>query len=80
MYPGSQPDVPGIPPEKTWTPVEQKDHVGLIDTAGKAAETVEQKEFSHRALVLRRGLTLALMLAILAAGIILNLLIINVFT
>nr|XP_040031564.1 multidrug and toxin extrusion protein 1 isoform X2 [Gasterosteus aculeatus aculeatus] len=75
-----QPDVPGIPPEKTWNPVKQKDHVGLIDTAGKAAETVEQKEFSHRALVLRRGLTLALMLAILAAGIILNLLIINVFT
>uniref|UniRef100_A0AAQ4RLX3 Multidrug and toxin extrusion protein n=1 Tax=Gasterosteus aculeatus aculeatus TaxID=481459 RepID=A0AAQ4RLX3_GASAC len=36
--------------------------------------------YGYMALVLRRGLTLALMLAILAAGIILNLLIINVFT
>lgn len=44
------------------------DTMELVDTA--AAED----KLSHRTLVLRRGLTLALMLFILAVGIIINLL------
>ncbi|KAM8903164.1 multidrug and toxin extrusion protein 1 isoform 2-T2 [Spinachia spinachia] len=56
----------------TCNPPGQTDRVDPIDSG-------EQNEFSHRTLVLRRGLTLALMMAILAAGIILNLLIISLF-
>ncbi|XP_075956775.1 multidrug and toxin extrusion protein 1 [Anarhichas minor] len=62
-----QPDDPG-----------QKDTIGLVQTeAEPAVQTVRM--FSHRTLVLRRGLTLAVMLLILAAGIILKLLITNLF-
>ncbi|KAM6931654.1 multidrug and toxin extrusion protein 1 [Lycodopsis pacificus] len=56
----------------------QKETIDLVHTeAEPAVQTVER--FSHRTLVLRRGLTLAVMLLILAAGIILNLLITNLF-
>ncbi|XP_031729475.1 multidrug and toxin extrusion protein 1 [Anarrhichthys ocellatus] len=66
-----QPDDPGNSPG-------QKDTIDLVQTeAEPAVQTVRM--FSHRTLVLRRGLTLAVMLLILAAGIILNLLITNLF-
>ena len=52
------------------------DLVALIPSA----RTVLEEELSHRTLVLRRGLALALMLAILLAGIVLNLLLTNLVT
>ena len=52
----------------------------LVDTdAGPAVQTVVV-ELSHRTLVLHRGLALAVMLFILAAGIIINLMITNLGT
>ncbi|TDH14610.1 hypothetical protein EPR50_G00022160 [Perca flavescens] len=59
---------------------EETDTMDLVDTdAGPAVQTVVV-ELSHRTLVLRRGLALAVMLFILAAGIIINLLITNLGT
>ncbi|XP_026233912.1 multidrug and toxin extrusion protein 1 [Anabas testudineus] len=56
---------------------DQSDTVELVDIeAGPAVTTVEE-ELSYSTLVLRRGLALAAMLFILAAGIILNLLLTN---
>lgn len=53
----------------------------LVDSeAIPAVRTVVEEELSHRTLVLRRGLALAVMLTILLAGIVLNLLITNLVT
>ncbi|XP_039987313.1 multidrug and toxin extrusion protein 1 isoform X2 [Xiphias gladius] len=48
-----------------------------VDLVGAEEGPTVKEELSHRTLVLRRGLTLAFMLFILAAGIIINLLITN---
>ncbi|KAF1394223.1 hypothetical protein PFLUV_G00024300 [Perca fluviatilis] len=59
---------------------EETDTMDLVDTdAGPAVQTVVV-ELSHRTLVLHRGLALAVMLFILAAGIIINLMITNLGT
>ncbi|XP_029699463.1 multidrug and toxin extrusion protein 1-like isoform X1 [Takifugu rubripes] len=51
-----------------------------LDETEEAALTPNQEQMSHRSLVLRRGLVLALMLLILAFGIILNLTIMKLIT
>ncbi|XP_070761645.1 multidrug and toxin extrusion protein 1 [Enoplosus armatus] len=59
----------------------QTDTLDLVGTElGPAVKTEEEEELSHRTLVLRRGLALAVMLFILAAGIIMNLLLTNLVT
>lgn len=69
MYPGPQLDDP-----------RQTDTTDMVlPEAEPAVKTVEDG-FSYRALVLNRGLILAVMLLILAVGIILNLLITNLIT
>ncbi|XP_022615467.1 multidrug and toxin extrusion protein 1-like [Seriola dumerili] len=65
-----QPDVPGNSHGQT-------DNMDLVDTE---EEPTVKEELDHRTLVLRRGLALAAMLFILAAGIIINLLITNLVT
>ncbi|XP_070685344.1 multidrug and toxin extrusion protein 1 [Pempheris klunzingeri] len=61
---------------------DQTDTIDLVESeAGPAVKPVEvEVEIPHRILILRRGLTLAAMLFILAAGIIINLLITNLVT
>jgi len=55
--------------------------VKLVDCeAGGPAVSPGEEELSLRSLLLRRGLVLAVMLFILAAGIIINLLINNLIT
>ncbi|XP_056904698.1 multidrug and toxin extrusion protein 1-like isoform X1 [Takifugu flavidus] len=51
-----------------------------LDETEEAALTPNQEQMSHRSLVLRRGLVVALMLLILAFGIILNLTIMKLIT
>ncbi|XP_070826105.1 multidrug and toxin extrusion protein 1 [Chaetodon trifascialis] len=59
---------------------DQTDTMGLAETEAEPAEIPVEGGLSHRTLVLRRGLALALMLLILAAGLILNLVITNMVT
>lgn len=56
------------------------DTMDLIDTEEEPAVKTVEAELSHRTLVVRRGLTLAAMLSILAAGIIMNVVITNLVT
>ncbi|XP_056229104.1 multidrug and toxin extrusion protein 1 [Seriola aureovittata] len=65
-----QPDVPGSSHGQT-------DNMDLVEAE---EEPTVKEELNHRTLVLRRGLALAAMLFILAAGIIINLLITNLVT
>ncbi|KAF3692627.1 Multidrug and toxin extrusion protein 1 [Channa argus] len=57
----------------------QSDTMELVDTEAEPAGTVKE-ELSYRTLVLHRGLALAAMLFILAAGIILNVVLTNLVT
>ncbi|XP_054463795.1 multidrug and toxin extrusion protein 1 [Anoplopoma fimbria] len=68
-----QPDDPGNSPGQT-------DTMELVHTVAEPAVKTVEEELSHRTLVLRRGLALAIMLFILAAGITINLLIMNLVT
>uniref|UniRef100_A0A8C4I7U8 Multidrug and toxin extrusion protein n=1 Tax=Dicentrarchus labrax TaxID=13489 RepID=A0A8C4I7U8_DICLA len=68
---------PGPQPNDSGNSQEQTDTMNLAETEeGPAVE----EELPYRTLVLRRGLALAVMLFILAAGIIINLLITNLVT
>ncbi|KAM3875118.1 multidrug and toxin extrusion protein 1 [Diretmus argenteus] len=69
----AQPDDPGFSEGHT-------DTQELADTGDGLAVTTVEETLSHAALVMRRGLALAAMLFILAAGIITNLLITNLVT
>lgn len=70
VCPDSQPEDPGNSQGQT-------DVMELIDT--EEAPAVEE-QLPHRTLLLRRGVALAVMLLILAAGIIINLLTTNLVT
>ncbi|XP_040902404.1 multidrug and toxin extrusion protein 1 [Toxotes jaculatrix] len=61
-------------------PVNSQGQTDTMDLVEGEEGPAVQEELSHRTLVLRRGLALAVMLFILAAGIILNLLITNFIT
>ncbi|XP_044057762.1 multidrug and toxin extrusion protein 1 isoform X2 [Siniperca chuatsi] len=69
----TQPDDPGNSQGQT-------DTMDLVGTKAGPAVTTGEEELTHRTLVLRRGLALAIMLSILASGIIMNLLITNLVT
>lgn len=55
-------------------------HTDMMDLVDTEERPAVEEELSHRTLVLRRGLALAVMLFILAVGIIINLLITNLVT
>lgn len=59
---------------------DQTDIMDLVDTEVETAVRTVEEELSYSTLVLRRGLALAGMLFILAAGIIINLLVMNLVT
>uniref|UniRef100_A0A3Q0RIY0 Multidrug and toxin extrusion protein n=1 Tax=Amphilophus citrinellus TaxID=61819 RepID=A0A3Q0RIY0_AMPCI len=71
---------PGTQPDDSGNSDVQADTFDLMDTEEEPAVRSAEVELSYRTLVLRRGLALAAMLFILAVGIILNLLIINLAT
>ncbi|XP_074496012.1 multidrug and toxin extrusion protein 1 [Sebastes fasciatus] len=71
-----QSDDPEYPQDQTDT----MDTMDLIDTEEEPAVKTVEAELSHRTLVVRRGLALAAMLSILAAGIIMNVVITNLVT
>ena len=66
-----------VQPEQVGPDEVNRDTEFLTEPENELAVTVEEGMLSHKALVIRRGLTLAGMLSILAAGIITNLLISN---
>ncbi|XP_030600531.1 multidrug and toxin extrusion protein 1-like isoform X1 [Archocentrus centrarchus] len=76
---GSSTDT-GTQPDDSGNSEVQADTTDLMDTEEEPAVRSAEVELSYRTLVLRRGLALAAMLFILAVGIILNLLIINLAT
>lgn len=71
VFPGSQPEDAGSTQIET---------INLAEAEEVPAVKTEQDGLPYRTLVLRRGLALAAMLFILAAGIIINLLITNLVT
>ncbi|KAM9359556.1 multidrug and toxin extrusion protein 1 [Symphorus nematophorus] len=73
---GSSTDTSPEPDE----PVTPQDQIDTMELAEAEASVKPAEELPHRTLVIRRGLALAVMLFILAVGIILNLLITNFIT
>ncbi|XP_030264191.1 multidrug and toxin extrusion protein 1-like isoform X2 [Sparus aurata] len=67
-------------PDDEGNSLGQTDTFDLAETERGSAETPVEKQLSYRELVLRRGLALAVMLFVLAVGIIINLLITNLVT
>ncbi|XP_037631747.1 multidrug and toxin extrusion protein 1 [Sebastes umbrosus] len=67
-------------PEYSQDQTDTIDTMDLIDTEEEPAVKTVEAELSHRTLVVRRGLALAAMLSILAAGIIMNVVITNLVT
>ncbi|XP_069568487.1 multidrug and toxin extrusion protein 1 [Brachyistius frenatus] len=70
---GPQPDDAGSSQDRT-------DTIDLVDTEDRPAVSTVEEDLPFRTVVLRRGLALAVMLFILAVGIIINLLITNLVT
>lgn len=67
---------PGPQPDDVGNTLGQIDSMDLVDTE----EPTVKQALPNRTLVLRRGLAVAVMLLILAAGIIINLLLTNLIT
>ncbi|XP_073336515.1 multidrug and toxin extrusion protein 1-like [Pagrus major] len=67
-------------PDDEGYSLDQTDTLDLAETEHGSAENPAKKQLSDRELVLRRGLALAVMLFVLAVGIIINLLITNLVT
>ena len=71
---------PDVQPDDEGNSFGQTDTLDLAETVRGSAENPAEKQLSYRELVLRRGLALAVMLFVLAVGIIINLLITNLVT
>ena len=73
-------ECPGIQPDDEGNSFGQTDTLDLTETECGSQENPVEKQLSYRELVLRRCLALAVMLFVLAVGIIINLLITNFVT
>ena len=73
-------ECPGIQQDDEGNSCGHTDTLNLAEPERGSAKSPVEKQLSYRELVLRRGLALAVMLFVLAVGIIINLLIMNFVT